>query len=43
MWSKAVTVFIAMMLMVPWSSAQSTFGSIVGVVKDPSQSAVAGA
>ena len=43
MWSKAVTLFIAMMLMVPWSGAQSTFGSIVGVVKDPSQSAVAGA
>jgi hypothetical protein len=43
MWSKAVTFCIAMMLIVPWSGAQSTFGSIVGIVKDPSQSAVAGA
>ena len=43
MWTKAVTLFIAMMLMVPWCGAQSTFGTIVGVVKDPSQSAVASA
>src|SRR5450755_2595984 len=41
--NKAITLLIAMTLIVPWSTAQSTFGGIVGVVKDPSQSAVAGA
>src|SRR5450755_1441262 len=41
--NKAITLLIAMTLIVPWSTAQSTFGGIVGVVKDPSQSSVAGA
>jgi hypothetical protein len=39
---KVSTFLIAMLLSVPWANGQSTFGGIVGVVKDPSQGAVAG-
>jgi hypothetical protein len=40
---KLSVVLIAILFFAPWSMGQSTFGGIVGVVKDPSQSAVAGA
>ena len=43
MWSKASSVLMAILLSVPWAAGQSTFGGIVGVVKDPSQGALAGA
>ena len=43
MWSKVSSVLMAILLSVPWAAGQSTFGGIVGVVKDPSQGAVAGA
>jgi hypothetical protein len=43
MLSKVSIFFIAILLSVPWAAGQSTFGGIVGVVKDPSQGAVAGA
>jgi hypothetical protein len=36
-------LIFAILLSVPWATGQSTFGGIVGVVKDPSQGAVAGA
>jgi len=40
---KVSTILIAMLLFVPWAFGQSTFGGIVGVVKDPGQRSVAGA
>src|SRR3982074_3158714 len=43
MLSKVSTFFVALLLFVPWAVGQSTFGSIVGVVKDPGQRSVAGA
>src|SRR5580700_3143253 len=43
MLSKVSSFLIAILLSVSWATGQSTFGGIVGVVKDPSQSAVAGA
>jgi hypothetical protein len=43
MLSKVSSFLIAILLSVPWATGQSTFGGIVGVVKDPSQGAVAGA
>src|SRR5271169_2449182 len=43
MLSKVSAFLIAILLSVPWATGQSTFGGIVGVVKDPSQGAVAGA
>ncbi|HKN74426.1 MAG TPA: TonB-dependent receptor [Candidatus Acidoferrum sp.] len=41
--AKILTLFLAVLLAVPWAIGQSTFGGIVGVVKDPSQEAVGGA
>jgi len=41
--SKASVFLVAVLLCVPHVAGQSTFGGIVGVVKDPSESAVAGA
>src|SRR5277367_188506 len=43
MLSKVSAFLIAILLSVPWATGQSTFGGIVGIVKDPSQGAVAGA
>jgi len=40
---KVSTFLVALLLFVPWGVGQSTFGGIVGVVKDPSQRLVAGA
>jgi Carboxypeptidase regulatory-like domain len=40
---KISVLVMAILLSAPWTMGQSTFGGIVGVVKDPSQSAVAGA
>jgi hypothetical protein len=40
---KVSTFWIAMLLIVPWAVGQSTFGVVVGVVKDPSQRSVVGA
>ena len=37
---KASALLIAIFLSAPWTIGQSTFGDIVGVVKDPSQGAV---
>ena len=43
MLSKVASFLIAILLPVLWAASQSTFGGIVGVVKDPSEGAVAGA
>jgi hypothetical protein len=40
---KISVLLMAVLLSASWSFGQSTFGGIVGVVKDPSQSAVASA
>jgi len=40
---KTSVLIIAILLSAPWTTGQSTFGGIVGVVKDPSQGEVAGA
>jgi hypothetical protein len=40
---KVSVLLLAILLSVPWTFGQSTVGGIVGVVKDPSQSAVASA
>jgi hypothetical protein len=40
---KVSTILIAMLLFVSRAFGQSTFGGIVGVVKDPGQRSVAGA
>ena len=40
---KISVLLMAILLSAPWTVGQSTFGGIVGVVKDPSQSAVTGA
>ena len=40
MLGKLPTVFIALLLSAPWAIGQSTFGDILGVVKDPSQGIV---
>jgi hypothetical protein len=40
---KISVLLVAVLLSASWSFGQSTFGGIVGVVKDPSQSAVASA
>jgi hypothetical protein len=37
---KASALLIAVLFSAPWTIGQSTFGDIVGVVKDPSQGAV---
>jgi len=36
-------LLLIILLSAPWATGQSTFGGVVGVVKDPSQSAVEGA
>jgi hypothetical protein len=41
--AKVSTLFLAVLLAAPWAIGQSTFGGIVGVVKDPSQEAVGNA
>src|SRR5271169_5331659 len=43
MLSKVSAFLIAILLSVPWATGQSTFGGIVGVVKDPTQEAVGSA
>jgi carboxypeptidase family protein len=43
MLSKVSSFLMAILLSVPWAAGQSTFGGMVGVVKDPEQGAVAGA
>jgi hypothetical protein len=40
MLGKLSTVFLAILLSAPWTIGQSTFGDILGVVKDPSQGTV---
>jgi hypothetical protein len=40
---KISVLLLTILLSAPWAVGQSTFGGIVGVVKDPSQGAVAGA
>jgi hypothetical protein len=40
---KISVVLLAIVSMAPWTIGQSTFGGIVGVVKDPSQGAVVAA
>jgi hypothetical protein len=40
---KIPTLLLLILISAPWGNSQSTFGGIVGVVKDPSQGAVAGA
>src|SRR5450432_1388414 len=40
---KISVLLMAIFLWAPWAIGQSTFGGIVGIVKDPSQSAVTGA
>jgi hypothetical protein len=37
---KLLTLFMAILFSAPWASGQSTFGDILGVVKDPSQGTV---
>src|SRR6266436_3300889 len=37
---KLLTLFMAIVFSAPWASGQSTFGDILGVVKDPSQGTV---
>jgi hypothetical protein len=41
--AKISTLLLAVLLAAPWAIGQSTFGGIVGVVKDPSQEAVGNA
>src|SRR5580692_5501636 len=41
--AKIGTFILAVLLLAPWGMGQSTFGGIVGVVKDPSQQAVGNA
>src|ERR1700730_5504413 len=41
--AKAIMMFLVVTLSAPWAGAQSIFGDIVGVVKDPNQGAVPGA
>jgi Carboxypeptidase regulatory-like domain len=43
MFGKISVFLMAILLSAPWTVGQSTFGGIVGIVKDPSQGAVAGA
>src|SRR5882672_5808342 len=38
--AKLLTLFLVMSLSAPWAIGQSTFGDILGVVKDPSQGTV---
>src|SRR5260221_12623473 len=40
MLNKLFTLFLVISLSAPWAIGQSTFGDIVGVVKDPSQGTV---
>ena len=37
---KLSTLFMVILLSAPWASGQSTFGDMLGVVKDPSQGTV---
>src|ERR1700730_15587077 len=43
MLAKAIMILLVITLSAPWASAQSTFGDVVGVVKDQNQGAVPGA
>src|SRR6202790_480827 len=43
MLGKAVSILLVVTLSAPWASAQSTFGDVVGVVKDQNQGGVPGA
>jgi len=43
MLTRLSVLLMVVLLAAPWSAGQSTFGGIVGVVRDPSQGAVAGA
>jgi hypothetical protein len=43
MLAKAIMFLLVIALSVPWTNAQSTFGDVVGVVKDQNQGGVAGA
>jgi hypothetical protein len=43
MLGKLSTLFLAILVSAPWAGGQSTFGDILGVVKDPSQGTVLGA
>jgi hypothetical protein len=40
---KLSTIFFAFLLLASWTVGQSTFGEIIGVVKDPGEGLVAGA
>src|SRR6202166_2811105 len=43
MLAKAILILLVITLSAPWASAQSTFGDVVGVVKDQNQGGVPGA
>src|SRR6202140_4630728 len=43
MWAKAIMILLVITLSAGWASAQSTFGDVVGVVKDQNQGGVPGA
>jgi Carboxypeptidase regulatory-like domain len=43
MLAKAIMILLVITLSAPWASAQSTFGDVVGVVKDQNQGGVPGA
>ena len=43
MFAKAIMILLIITLPAPWASAQSTFGDVVGVVKDQNQGGVPGA
>src|ERR1700676_1070874 len=43
MLAKAIMILLVVTLSAPWANAQSTFGDVVGVVKDQNQGGVAGA
>src|ERR1700693_1392762 len=43
MWAKAIMILLVIILSAGWASAQSTFGDVVGVVKDQNQGGVPGA
>jgi hypothetical protein len=40
MLAKAIFILLVITLSTPWASAQSTFGDVVGVVKDPTQGGI---
>jgi len=43
MFGKISACLMAILLLAPWTVGQSTFGSIVGVAKDPGEGTIAGA